>query len=83
MAKDDSSFWTVTVSGVYENPNDDKLIVMRRGHLPQIFLEVEVPGIQAAGQEQRQMARAAIRAALTDLQQALDTQGVLAGFGPD
>ena len=76
---DDVKGWVVHVSGDLGNPEADKVAVIRRDP-PQIHLEIDVPGIRSAGADQVQLAREAIQAAVSDLQQALDSPSALPGL---
>jgi hypothetical protein len=74
--------WLTDVSGDPNHPNDNQLVIERRGVRPRIYLRPNVPGLLFAGEERRLRGRAAIAAALIAIRQALDTPGALPGFGP-
>lgn len=65
--------WLTDVSGDPNHPNDNQLVIERRGVRPRIYLRPN---------ERRLRGRAAIAAALIAIRQALDTPGALPGFGP-
>ena len=75
--------WLTDVSGDPKHPNDNQLVIERRGVRPRIYLRLNVPGLLFAGEEERRLrGRAAIAAGLIAIRQALDTPGALPGFGP-
>jgi len=74
--------WTIEVSGTTILPEDDKLTLIRHDQ-PRIFLEIAVPGIRSAGEDQRQMGRQAILDAIDALQAVLNSPTALPGFRPD
>ena len=74
--------WTTNVSGTAGEPENDKLTLIRHDP-PRVFLDIVVPGLRAAGMDQRQMGREAIQEVITALQEALDSPSVLDGFRPD
>lgn len=81
-SKDASKKWVTHVSGTLNLPQEDRLILIRHGS-PRVLLEIDVPGLQSAGDDQRQMGREAIRQVLNSLQEALDSPTALAGFRSD
>ena len=74
--------WTVSVDGEANNPGGDKITVCRHDS-PRVVLEIDVPGIRSAGEDQRRQGREAIQEALVALQEALESPSALAGFCPD
>jgi hypothetical protein len=79
MPEDQSMNWYVSISGEAENPERDRVTVIRYD-LPRIFLEVDAPGVRSAGDNQPRMVRQAIQDALNALQEALDTLSALPGL---
>ena len=73
--------WTVGVHGDAGNPEQDKLYLVHHS-APRIHLEIDVPGIRSAGEDQRIQGRKAIQDTLDALQEALDSPSALAGFRP-
>ena len=73
--------WFVHISGETGDPNGDRVIVIRRDP-PQIRLEIDAPGIRSAGGDQNYLGRQMIQAAVTALQEALDSPSALPGFRP-
>lgn len=73
--------WFVHISGEAGKPNNDKITVIRYDS-PQIRLEIDAPGIRSAGEDQLRQGRQAIQAAVTALQEALDSPSALPGFRP-
>ena len=63
--------WVVHISGEAGNPDDDKIIAIRRDP-PQIRLEIDAPGIRSAGEDQMHQGRQLIQDAVSALQEALD-----------
>ena len=56
--------------------------VLRYSPPPRIQIEIDAPGIESAGEEQRPLGRKLIQDLLTDLQKALDSPSGLGGFRP-
>ena len=77
------SDWTTSVSSRSNRPGADRIIILRRGSLPRIFLEIDAPGLRSPGVDQRQLGRRAIQSALKALQAALDSPKEFAEFHAD
>ena len=75
----ESDGWYLHVSGTGGEPEEDRIAVVRR-RVPQIRLEIDAPGIRSAGEDQIRQARLAIQAAVTALQEALDSPSAIAGL---
>ena len=73
--------WTVGISGTAGEPEGDKLTLTHDGS-PKVFLDIGVPGIRSAGEDQQVRGRQAIRDVLVAIQEALDSPSALAGFRP-
>ncbi len=73
--------WIVGINGTQDKSEEDKLTLTRHDP-PRVFLEIDVPGLRSAGEDQRLMGRVAIREVLESLQEALDSPSALAGFRP-
>ena len=76
------TLWSVSISGSRAEPDGDKLTLIHHGQ-PPFALEIAVPGLRSAGEDQRRMGRAAIHDAATALQAALASPSALPGFRPD
>ena len=82
MGNDDTlKGWFVSISGDARESNGDKISVTRRDP-PHIHLDISAPGIRSAGEDQLRLGRQAIQAAVTALQEALDSPSALPGFHP-
>ncbi len=83
MTESDSarSGWTVGINGTSGDPDADQIVVTRHDR-PHIRLEISAPGIRSAGEDQLRWGRQAIQAAVTALQEALDSPSALPGFHP-
>ena len=73
--------WVVSISGENNNPDNDKITVIRRD-APRIRLEIDAPGIRSSGKDQKHLGRRLIQDAVTALQEALDSPSALPGFHP-
>ena len=73
--------WVVSISGESMDQDADQIVVLRRDP-PHIRLEISAPGIRSAGEDQLRRGRQAIQAAVTALQEALDSPSALPGFRP-
>ncbi len=73
--------WVVRIKGEPLHPEADQIVVLCRDS-PHIRLEIDAPGIRSAGSDQLQQGRQAIQAAVTALQEALDSPSALPGFRP-
>ena len=83
MAESDNarSGWTMSINGTADEPNYDQIVLARHGR-PHIRLDISAPGIRSAGEDRLQQGRQAIQAALTAIQEALDSPSALPGFHP-
>ncbi|MEC4681345.1 MAG: hypothetical protein VST67_11705 [Nitrospirota bacterium] len=81
MSENDSKSggWTVGINGTQNNPDADQIVVMRHDR-PHIRLEIDAPRIRSAGDNQLRQGRQAIQAAVSALQEALDSPSALPGF---
>ena len=77
------SDWVTNVSSRSNRPGADRIIILRRGSLPRIFLEIDAPGLRSPRADQRQLGRRAIQGALNALQAALDSPTEFAEFHAD
>jgi hypothetical protein len=82
MPEEKISRWTTSISGDL-SASGEKIAIMRQGWLPRIYLEIDAPGFQSAGADQRQLGREVIQTALDALQAALDSPTELAVFHAD
>ncbi len=73
--------WAVRINGESLHPEADQIVVLRRDS-PHIRIEISAPGIRSAGEDQLRQGRQAIQAAVTALQEALDSPSALPGFHP-
>ncbi len=73
--------WVVSISGESMDQEADQIVVLCRDS-PHIRLEISASGIRSAGEDQLRQGRQAIQAAVTALQEALDSPSALPGFRP-
>jgi len=83
MSEGKISDWVTNVSSRSNRPGADRIIILRRGSLPRIFLEIDAPGLRSPRADQRQLGRRAIQGALNALQAALDSPTEFAEFHAD
>lgn len=75
-----SKGWFLHISGTSGAPDDDRVTLMRRNPPPQIRLEIAASGIRSAGEDQKHQAHRVIQAAVTALQEALDSPSEIPGL---
>ena len=78
-SNDALSGWTVGINGTSDDPGADQIVVTRHDR-PHIRLDISAPGIRSAGEDQLRLGRQAIQAAVSALQEALDSPSALPGF---
>jgi len=71
--------WVLSINGTANDSDGDQITLIRYDP-PRIQLEIDVPGIRSAGEDQNHQAHLAIQAAVTALQEALDPPSALPGL---